>query len=139
MKKKINRKKKPIIIILDILIVVLTVCAVGAGVFAVNMLNETYASSYDTESFYYRLNDESYAQMVEMYYSNEMADVEADEELEQYYGVAKYFEAASYYVMYQKAGDQEKVIKYQEEMAEAKEDMGELAFVSDKIMSKFAD
>jgi len=91
--------------ILDIAIGFLCVVCVAAAVFAVKEFRYSYDYSYDAESFYYRLEDGDFAQMVEMYHTNEAAGAEADEELSQYYGVAKYFEAASYYNIYESEND----------------------------------
>ena len=133
---KMKQKKKFFHRLLDVIIGVLCVLIVGSGAFAVSMFNENFGYSYDSDAFYWRLEDENFSQMVEMCYANEAAGVEADEELEQYYGVARYFEAASYYKMYQDADDSEQMNKYLERMENAKTLMGELSFLSEKIHEK---
>lgn len=129
----IKRKRRPAHIVMDIVIGVLCVLLVGAGAFTINMINEDINFRYDVESFYYRLQDEAYSQMVEMYYANEESGVKADEELKQYYGVAKYFEAASYYKAYKIVEEPEEMNKYEAQMKNAEKEMGELSFVSKQI------
>lgn len=136
MNRNLRKKKSPLHRVLDIIIGVLCVFIVLAAVLAIGMFKESWSYSYETDSFYYRLQDEAFGQMVEMYYTNEAAGVKADEELQQYYGVAKYFEAASYYKAYQDVEDGQQMLKYQEKMELAEEEMGELDFLSEKIYEK---
>lgn len=131
-----KRRRKPVHLILDIVIGIFSVLLVGAVVFTVKMINEDVNFHYDVESFYYRLQDENYSNMVEMYHMNEEAGVKSDAELEQYYGIAKYFEAASYYRAYQEAGEMEQMKKYEAQMKNAEKEMGQLEFVSDQIDEK---
>ena len=74
--------------------------------------------------------------MVEMYQVNEAIGVDADEKLQQYYGIAKYYEAASYYKMYCQAGEKLQAKKYEQKMEQAKKEMGELDFASEMICEK---
>lgn len=136
MKNSSRGKRKPTHFVMDIVIGILCVLVIGAGVFAVSMINEDWNFSYDVESFYYRLQNENYSQMVEMYHTNEAAGVKANEELKQYYGIAKYFEAASYYKAYEEAGDKANAEKYMNAMEEAEREMRDLTFVSDTICEK---
>ncbi len=128
-----KKKRSPVILILDVVIGVLCVITVSVGAFAVASFREDWSFRFDADSFYYRLQDESYGTLVGMYYMNEAAGVEADEDMLQYYGVAKYFEAASYYKAYENVEDTKEMKKYQTKMKEAKSQMGELQFVSEKV------
>lgn len=136
MNRFVKKRRSPGILALDIIVGILCVITIGAGVFAFTSFKEDWGYSFDADSFYYRLEDEDFGQMVEMYYANEAAGIDADEELKQYYGVAKYFEAASYYKAYQEAEDSEQALKYQGKMQEAQNEMGELNFLSDRICEK---
>lgn len=131
MKIKEKVKRSPFHVILDLVIGFLCVVLVGTGIFAIQRFHEDWSFSYDADSFYYRLQDEDFGQMVEMYHVNEAAGAKADEELMQYYGVAKYFEAASCYKAFQES-------IYLEKMNTAKEQMGELNFVSETICEKLS-
>lgn len=126
-------KKSPVNVVLDIVIVLLCLALVGAVAFAIDMYMESFAWSYDADSFYYRLSDRDYGAMVDMYYSNESNNVKPDEELEMYYAVAKYFEAASWYKAYSEAGDSQWMTVYREAMDEAKAQMGSLNMLAEDI------
>lgn len=131
-----SKLSNPLNLALDIVIGILCVVLVGAVAFAISSFWENYSYSYSEDSFYYRLEDKSYGQMVEMYYTNEAAGVKPGEDMREYYGVAKYFEAASYYKIYREAGDLQKAQEYHEKMETALEEMEELKFVGDKICEK---
>lgn len=133
---KIRQKRKSGHLLLDIIIGLLCVITVGAGAFAIFSFGENYSYSYEADSFYWRLEDEDFARMVEMYYANEAAGVEADEEMQQYYGVAKYFEAASYYKAYQEAQDLKNMELYYDKMESAMLEMNELDFLGETICKK---
>ena len=128
-----NKRKNPVHIVLDIVIGILCIALVGAGAFAVSMWQESFGWEYDADSFYYRLSDGDYGAMVEMYYSNESNNVKPDEELEMYYAVAKYFEAASWYKAYSEAGDSQWMVVYREAMDEAEAEMESLSMLAEDI------
>ena len=60
--------------------------------------------------------------------------VEGD--LGEYYGVAKYFEAASYYKIYQESGDTVRANYQKEKMDAALEEMGDLSAEAERIKEK---
>ena len=97
------------------------------------MWQESFGWEYDADSFYYRLSDGDYGAMVEMYYLNEAYNVEPDEELNMYYGAARYFEAASWYKAYIEAGDDARAAAYRLTMDEAEAQMGALSMVAGDI------
>ncbi len=131
-----RNKQKLVLVLLDIVIGVLSVILVGAIAFAVYCLQEDFNYSYSEDSFYYRLEDEEFGAMVEMYHANEAAGAKASANMKEYYGVAKYVEAASFYKMYMEAGDMEKADRYRERMQEAASEMGELAFLQERLCEK---
>lgn len=120
----------------DLLLGIMCVIVVGALAFAISMFREEYSYHYTADSLYYRLEDEDFGSLVEMYYANEAAGVKADEDMKEYYGVARYFEAASYYKLYSQAQDGAKAEYYQTQMEEAKAQMGALSFLDEKILEK---
>ena len=136
MNKLMKKKRSPLHMVLDIVIGVLCVFFVAAMAFTVKSFHEEWGFYYDQESFYYRLEDEAFDSMVEMYYANELSGKKADASTEPYYGVAKYFEAASYYKMYQDAGDEIQMQKYYAQMKKAEEQMGNLNIVTSVIKGK---
>lgn len=124
------RSKKRNHLLLDILILVLTVALVLAFIFAVSSFRDALSLGYDADSFYYRLSDGDYGAMVEMYYENESLGIRPDEELQPYYAIARFFEAACWYRAYE---GREEAEGYLSRMREAEADMGELRFVADEI------
>ena len=122
-----NREKlgtNTVKLILNIIIVILSFFFVmTAGV----MIGETYHAftpGYSADSFYYSITDERYYSMVGAYHSNTQGGFEADKDTKEYYGVAKYFEAASLYYAYQVAGNEEMAEFFSEKMKLAEEEMG---------------
>ena len=119
--------------LLDGVITLLCIALVGAAIFAVSSLRDSLDLNYDADSFYYRLSDGDFGAMVEMYYSNESMGAKADEELRQYYAIARFYEAAIWYRAY--AGQPE-AADYLAKMDEARGAMGELSFVAEDIRSQ---
>ena len=126
-------KRSPAALVLDIVIGLLCVALIGAAAFAATSFYDSFGFDYDADSFYYRLTDGDYSQMVEMYYYNEANGVKADSELRQYYAVAEYFEAASWYKAFDSAGDSARAAEYETKMADAGNDMGALSMVAEDI------
>lgn len=124
------RNKSRGIFLLDVIIAVLSVALVGAAVFAVSGLRDSLDLAYDADSFYYRLSDGDFGTMVEMYYDNESIGAKADEELQQYYAVARFYEAACWYRAYEGRGE---AARYLADMESAARDMGSLAFLAEEI------
>ena len=122
--------KSKLILLLDVLIVLLCIALVGSAVFAVSSLRDSLDLAYDADSFYYRLSDGDFAAMVEMYYSNESIGERADEELQQYYAIARFYEAACWYRAYEERDEAE---RYRADMQRAEADMGDLSFVAGDI------
>lgn len=120
----------------DLILGSMCVIVVGALVFAISMFREEYSYHYSEDSLYYRLEEEDFGSLVEMYYANEAAGVKADEDMKEYYGVARYFEAASYHKLYAEAQDAAKAEHYRMQMKEAKKQMGALSFLDQKILEK---
>lgn len=131
-----NKRKSPVNLVLDIVIVLLCLALVGAVAFAVSSFHDSLGWAYDADSFYYRLSDGDYGAAVEMYYLNQAYDAKADAELQQYYAVARYFEAASFCRAYSDAREDGWVQHYMQRMDEAERDMGPLSFEADKINEK---
>jgi len=135
-KKLINwvkvQSKQPKIFALDLLIGVLTVLFVFMIGFAVREASYSWGY-YDEDSFYWRMNDEDYPSMVSMYYTNVAKGKENVRELQEYYGVARYFEAAADYKMYIEAGENELAQEALMRMEDAYEQMGDFSMIKEKI------
>lgn len=130
-----EQSKQPKLLILDLAIGALTVFLMIMVGFAVEEITY-YHDTYDENSFYWRLQEENYPVMVGMYHSNVEEGKGDAEELQEYYGVARYFEAASYYKMYIEAGETALAEEAREEMEAAHEQMGEFSMVKEEIDAK---
>ncbi len=129
------QSKQPKLLILDIIIAGLTVFLMFMIGFAVEEATYSY-NVYDEDSFYWRLESEEYASMVNMYHMNVAAGKGEDRKLQEYYGVAEYFEAAADYKMYVEAGEKELADAAYGKMQKAYNKMGDFAILKEKIEAK---
>ncbi|MBQ4537729.1 MAG: hypothetical protein II994_08970 [Lachnospiraceae bacterium] len=91
---------------------------------------DTFCFHYDDESFYWKLENEDYGNLVDIYHYNEAAGVSVDPE---YHAVAEYIEAASFCKAYADAGQTEKAAKYAAQMEQAIQQMGSLSVSKEAI------
>ena len=133
--KKLWDDKK--IYILNVIIVVAAICLVitiGQTIEEIHWI-ASY-SDVSEDSFMYALEDEDYGYMVEMYYRNCGISGKEDKKLKEYYGVAKYYEAAFLYRVYLEEGATEQAKGQKDAMDAAVVQMGDFAFVKAKIDAK---
>ena len=137
MQDKIKQKRQDIkIIILNVVIGVLVFFLLITGIYALEEFSYEFDNGYTEDSFIYRIKDERYNEMVRMYHENEAYGKKFGEEGQEYYAIAKYYEAAYFYKAFSEAGDTERMERYLDKMEDAEEDMGAMAFVKDKIDEK---
>lgn len=120
-------------IVIIALAVVLVITVFGTISEACSAFNDY---SYDEDSFIYCMEDENYADLVRFYYDNCGSDGKEDKKLQEYYDLAKYFEAAFHHKIYAESGDGVRAGKYKAIMDETKARMGELAFVTERMNGK---
>ena len=89
--------------------------------------------SQDADSFYYRVKDGEFYRMVNYYYDNVADGHEDDGDLQEYYGVAKYYEAASLYKAFLETGDTVRAERELAKMEQALEQMGEWVILEQDI------
>lgn len=118
---------------LNILIVLLGIIFVVVVFSTVKEFLDLSDNGYSIDSFYIRTNEAEYAPLPEMYHINEAKQVEANTQFQEYYGVAKYVEAASYYRMYSENNDMQRAEAYREKMEQALSQMGVYSSLSDEI------
>lgn len=121
---------------LNILIVLLGIVFVAIVFSTIKEFLSLSDNGYSIDSFYARTNEADYAPLPEMYHINEAEQVEANTQLQEYYGVAKYVEAASYYRMYSENKDIQRAETYREKMEQALSQMGVYSSLSDQINTK---
>lgn len=131
-------KKSIIVRILDIGIIILSIFFVISLLYAVHSVweeNKYSSYVYEADTFQYRLEDEDYQSMVEMYYSNQATGKANSKKYAEYYAVARYYEAAAMYKAYSEDGDSERAGKAYAAMEEAAAELGDFSFQADRIKS----
>ncbi|MBQ9141103.1 MAG: hypothetical protein IJX63_04835 [Lachnospiraceae bacterium] len=134
MRNKEKGGTKIVNFILNLVIVVLCFFFVMTAGVMIGEFYQAFTPGYSTNSFYYKIDDERYYSMVGAYHSNTQAGFEGDEDMQEYYGVAKYFEAASLYHAYQVAGNEEMAELFSQKMKLAEEEMGGWSVTREPIL-----
>lgn len=122
------------LIVLNIVIIVmafLLMLSVGYLIEEIHYAVSNYM--YEDYSFVYALEGEEYGRIVNMYHENYQNGYDDEPKLQEYYGVAKYYEAAFDFKVYEELGEAAKAQEKQRLMDEAQIQMGEFAFVADRI------
>ena len=119
--------------ILDLVIIVLTVFVSIELIFIADQVCKFSPEGTRTVTFLTYIKDEAYADCVEYYYKNEALHIVPDEDMQECYGVAKYYEAALHRQISLKKEDIRQAEIDAENMQQAYEHMGELAPVRDRI------
>lgn len=125
--------KEPRRLILDIVIVILTLAVLFSLYYAISSFREAYEDGYSVDTYYYRIEEGRYAELVELYYAETDRQDPKDSGKEECYAVARYYEAASYYKMYLENGDTEKAEEQRQRMEEIAGEMGELSGEQENI------
>lgn len=137
MKNKIREgRQNMVILIMNIAIVALSILMVISGFAAVGNLREDFSFTYSEESMYYMVDSGDFYRMVEAYHRNTQEGSRGSSAMGEYYGVARYYEAASLYRAFLEAGDAERAERQKERMAEAREEMGSWAMVEEEIQTQ---
>ncbi len=105
---------------------------ITAGIMIEEFYN-AFTPTYSKNSFYYNITGEQYYNMVGAYHHNVQAEFEGDADMKEYYGVAKYFEAASLYRAFTVAGNTEQAAFFRQKMEQAEEEMGGWSITKEPI------
>jgi len=138
MMNKLKKQKSDVkLLILNIIIVILAIVMVNV-LWAVGDEALYCFAAYENKesSFYYAIESGSYDRIVYMYHENVVNGYEDKSDLEESHGVAKYFEAAFFYKMFEEAGDAQRAQVQKTAMEEATLQMGEMTFLADQINEK---
>lgn len=122
--------------IMNAVIVLLCVILLVAIALTVEESRYYFGIPNDTDYFESYIYDEDYPAMVDAYYENIAEGFEGNREMKEYYGVAKYFEAASYYKLYLEIGDTVGAEHELAKMNEAYEEMGGWCIMQQDIHGK---
>lgn len=118
----------------------IVVLAVGIVILAISTVKEFKycfeSPEADESTFVYILEAQDYSRLLERYRLNVGSSGEEDEDLAEFYAVAKYYEAAFFYKAYEEGKDTERAAKQKELMDAAATQMGEFAFTKSDIDTK---
>ena len=118
-KLRLNRQKI-ITWILNAIIVILCFLLIMTASVTIESLYDTFSMPIDEDAFYNRIKYEEYYYMPSYYHQNTQAGFEGNAAMKEYYGIAKYYEAASLYKAYDTVGNTEQAQKYKELYLEMK-------------------
>ena len=108
---------------MNVVIVILCILLLIVGYVAVESTIDVFSPTYGENSFRYSVEDNNFAPLVSKYYRN-VAEGADSAKMQEYYGVAEYFEAASYYKAFLEAGDTVRAERELKRMEEAAGKMG---------------
>lgn len=124
--KKIRKKFSFGVLILNIAI---GIAGLMVLLMTITLISETRIATpyyYKDSTFVWSLNEGNYNNMVEYYHENEGKGIKVNAQMQEYYAVARYYEAAVYYRAFDHAGDSVRAEYYLGKMQEAGRDFGEL-------------
>ena len=128
--------KNVIILVMNAVIVILCFFTLLCGYMAVEGYRDAFSAPYSENSLYYQLEDGLFYRMVESHHYNTQEGHSGNLEMQEYYGVAKFYEAASMYKAFLVSGDQERAERELEKMELAREEMGEWNIVEPEILEQ---
>lgn len=126
-------RQNVIILVMNIVIVVMCVVMIICACTAVSALYEDFSAPYDERTMFYRIDYGDFHNMVELYHTNVQSGVEGNSTMKEYYGVAKYFQAASFYKAFLETGDTERADREKAKMEAALVEMGSWDIVENEI------
>lgn len=131
-KDRIERQNV-IILVMNIVIGVLCLIMVICGGRAAFNLYEDYSIPYDNQNMESAVQYGDFHRLVSMYHENIANGFEGDRAMKEYYGVAKYYEAASFYKAFTETGDTVRAEREAAKMEQALEEMGGWSILEEEI------
>ena len=130
------RRQNVITIIMNVVIVFLVVITLICGGLMIEELSYVFSDPHSKREMSYCIQYGDYHTLVTRYHENMAAGVEGNSEMKEYYGVAKYVEAASYYKVFLEAGDTARAEQEKAKMEQALAEMGGWSILQDEIDGK---
>lgn len=121
------------ILILDLAILVMCIVFVSSIISVAASFHEVYDEGYDSEDLYYSLREEKYAQLASQTCESRIYGKGEDAELQEYYAVADYYEAALQYQLCLEVGDADRAGQWLEKMNDAGSRLGVFSAEKEKI------
>lgn len=133
-KNKTRREKQSVLVrILRFLTVGLSVLLLLGGITMISECYDTMDRGVSASIMENRLSWGNFDQLVEDYHINVAEKIKADQTMLEYYGVARYYEAASLYRAFAENGDQERAERELQKMKKAYEEMGSWQMAAEDI------
>lgn len=129
-------KQKSLEMALNVVIIFLVLILVIVTIVAAKSFKDAVYHHYDTSSFSYDLGYKDYSGMVYKYYQNKVADYQGNREIQEYYGVARFYEAATIYKAYATMEDSANMTFFKNKMKLAEAEMGDWIILKDDIMKE---
>jgi len=127
------KRQNVVILIMNIVIVVLCILLLFTGALMVEELKSAFTTYYNEGSMVYNIETGAFDYLVEQGHVVEAEEVKVSREAQEFFGVAKYFEAAFFYKAYEEVGDTERAARQKEKMEQAYEEMGSWNIVQKDI------
>lgn len=130
------QRQNIVILIMNIVIVVLCLLLVCTGVAMVEELKYAFSPYYSEDNLGFNVEYGSYDSLAEQSHMLIAEDVKVSRKVQEYIGVAQYFEAAFFYKAYEAVGDAERAAAQKAKMEQAYEEMGGWNIVQKDIHGK---
>lgn len=127
------KRQNVVLLVMNIVIGVLCLIMVICGGRAALGLYEDYSIPYDNHNMESAVQYGDFYRLVYMYHENIANGFEGDRTMKEYYGVAKYYEAASFYKAFLETGDSVRAEREKEKMEQALEEMGGWSILEEEI------
>lgn len=122
-KQRIGRQQGILLIMKGVIGALCIVLFALVGVMIEN-LHDAFSNRISENALRSRVEYGKYALLVDHYHQNVSSGATGNETEKEYYGVAKYYEAASFYKAFSAAGDTERAAREKQKMDAAYEEMG---------------
>ncbi len=127
-------KQNIVIFVLNIVIVIMSILMVICGCVAVSSLYDAFSPRmYSEQSLYYCVQDGDFGRLVSYCHEGMQESDHASARVKEYYGIAKYYEAASFYKAFLETGDTERAEQAKAKMEQAYAEMGSWNIVQEEI------
>ena len=127
------KRQSMVNMVLNIVIAGLCFLTLIMGGVAASNLHDTFSVGYDDKNLYYCVRDGDFVRLLEQYYTNVQEGHKGSFLAKEYYGVAKYYEAASLYKAYSETGDTVRADRELAKMEAALEEMGGWSMLEEDI------
>ena len=117
-------RQQGILLIMKGVIGVLCIILLASTAVMIENLHDAFTNRISESTLRSRVEYGNYAPLVDHYHQNVAAGITGNKEEKEYYGVAKYYEAASFYKAFSTVGDTGRAAREKQKMDDAYEEMG---------------